>query len=119
MPTPPQKERTPLFRHTFACLLSGLLLLAVGAPAAHADSGGRALASPGVAHVGPGVAVCALLTPQACRFGEQYGPPMIGAPRAWGAVGYGTSAVKVAVLDTGMRHGHQDLTRTSRFAATQ
>src|SRR4051794_8934819 len=35
---------------------------------------------------------------------------MMGFPAAWGQVGYGSTAVTVAVVDTGIRRTHQDLT---------
>src|SRR6185503_10728504 len=40
--------------------------------------------------------------------GSQYGPGMMWFPTAWGSVGYGSSSVKVAVIDTGIRRTHQD-----------
>jgi serine protease len=71
----------------------------------------RALAGlPTVRLVEDNVTVTALVTPNDSQYGSQYGPGMMGFPAAWGQVGYGTAAVKVAVIDTGIRRTHQDLT---------
>lgn len=78
-----------------------------------------ALAVPGVAYVEEDGTHTTQAVPGDPRYGEQYGPDMMGAEAAWDAIGYGTSAITVAVLDTGLRHGHQDLTPASRFEATE
>ena len=76
-------------------------------------------AVPGVAYVEEDETRYSQAIPNDARYGDQYGPEMMGAEEAWGAVGYGDTSISVAVLDTGTRHGHQDLTPTSRFSATQ
>jgi subtilisin family serine protease len=48
------------------------------------------------------------LEPNDPRYGEQWGYPVILAPQAWD-VTLGTSAVKVAILDTGVKGNHVDL----------
>jgi len=63
---------------------------------------------PGVRYVEDNVTKTALVTPNDSQFGSQYGPQMMGAPAAWGQVGYGTSSVIVSVIDTGIRRTHQD-----------
>ena len=63
----------------------------------------------GVTYVEPDVAMRALVTPNDPRYGTQYGPPMMGLPAAWDRVGYGSSAVTVAVIDSGIRRTHEDL----------
>lgn len=65
---------------------------------------------PGLRLVEDDVTVKALVTPNDSQYGSQYGPGMMGFPAAWGQVGYGTTAVTVAMIDTGIRRTHQDLT---------
>lgn len=65
-------------------------------------------ALPGVTYVEPDVRLKVLVQPDDARYGEQYGPAMMGLHAAWDAVGYGSSDVTVAVLDTGLRSTHQD-----------
>jgi serine protease len=65
---------------------------------------------PGVAYVEDNGLMHALAPPNDARFGEQYGPPMMGFPAAWDAVGFGSTAVTVAVVDSGILKTHQDLT---------
>jgi serine protease len=65
---------------------------------------------PGLRLVEDNYTVTALVTPNDSQYGSQYGPGMMGFPAAWGQVGYGTTAVTVAVIDTGIRRTHQDLT---------
>ena len=67
---------------------------------------------PGVAYVEDDVELRALVTPDDPRYSSQYGPPMMGFPGAWDATGYGSSAVVVAVLDTGLRKTHEDFEPT-------
>ena len=69
---------------------------------------------PGVIYVEPDRVMRALAVPNDTRYGEQYGPPQMGAPAAWDR-GYGSSAVKVAVIDSGIRRTHEDFTPSSRF----
>jgi serine protease len=63
---------------------------------------------PGVRTVEDNVTVSALATPNDSQYASQYGPPMMGFPTAWGQAGYGSSSVKVAVIDSGIRRTHQD-----------
>ncbi len=65
---------------------------------------------PGLRLVEDNVTVTALVTPNDSQYGSQYGPGMMGFPAAWGQAGYGSSSVKVAVIDSGVRSTHQDLT---------
>ncbi len=67
-----------------------------------------ALTLPGVTYVEDNVVKHALATPNDARYGEQYGPGMMGFPAAWGQVGYGSSSVVVSVVDSGIRRTHQD-----------
>jgi serine protease len=69
----------------------------------------RAVGSlPTVRYVEDNYTVTALVTPNDAQYGSQYGPGLMGFPAAWGQVGYGTSAVTVAMIDTGIRRTHQD-----------
>jgi chitodextrinase len=65
---------------------------------------------PGVSYVEDNGVMRALVTPNDTRFAEQYGPTMMGFPAAWSAVGFGTTAVTVALVDSGILKTHQDLT---------
>lgn len=50
------------------------------------------------------------------RLPSQYGVPQTRVDTAWGmAPGFGSSSVKVAVLDTGLLRTHEDFTPASRF----
>jgi serine protease len=69
----------------------------------------------GITYVERDVAMRALVTPNDPRYGTQYGPPMMGVPAAWDRAGYGSSAVKVAVIDSGIRRTHEDFTPSSRI----
>jgi serine protease len=64
---------------------------------------------PGVKYVEDNGTMKALATPNDARYGSQYGPAMMGFPAAWGAIGYGSSAVKVALIDSGVLATHEDL----------
>ena len=77
----------------------------------------RAMAGlPGLRYVEDNVTKYALVTPNDSQYGSQYGPNMMGAPAAWGQVGYGSSSVIVSVIDTGIRRTHQDF-NSSRVLA--
>jgi subtilisin family serine protease len=65
---------------------------------------------PGVTYIEDNIVLHTLGIPNDARYGEQYGPGMMGFPAAWGQVGYGSSAITVALVDTGIRRTHQDLT---------
>lgn len=98
--------------------LAGLVVERVAASAGFLAVEGPGLAAvtaaladvPGVTYVERDVTLRALVTPNDPRFSTQYGPPMMGLPAAWGAVGYGSPAVKVAVIDSGIRRTHEDFT---------
>ncbi len=65
---------------------------------------------PGVSYVEDNGLLHTRITPTDTRYGEQYGPSMMGFPTAWGSVGYGSSAITVALIDSGILKTHQDLT---------
>ena len=69
----------------------------------------RFLVLPGVAYVEDNAMGFATVAPNDPRYTEQYGPSLMGFPAAWDKAGFGTAAVKVAVLDSGVRKAHQDL----------
>ena len=71
---------------------------------------------PGVRYVEDNPLMYALATPNDPRYAEQYGPPMMGFPAAWNTT-FGSSTIKVAVIDSGFRRTHQDFTPGSRFLA--
>lgn len=77
------------------------------------------LTLPGVVYVEPDETLYALVVPDDTRYSSQYGPPMMGAHAAWDTAGFGDDSVVVAVLDTGLLHGHEDLTPPSRFPPTE
>ena len=68
----------------------------------------------GVTYVEEDKVMKALATPNDTRYGEQYGPGIMGAPAAWDR-GYGSSSVVVAVIDSGIRRTHEDFTPASRI----
>ncbi|MGH7855696.1 MAG: S8 family serine peptidase [Candidatus Binatia bacterium] len=63
---------------------------------------------PGVAYVEDNALLRALATPDDTRYGEQYGPGLMGFPAAWDEAGFGSADVTVAVLDTGLQKTHPD-----------
>jgi subtilisin family serine protease len=66
-------------------------------------------ASPAVAYAESDVLLQTLETvPNDARWPDQWGPTKVSAPRAWDTA-RGSSSVVVAVLDTGIDFGHQDL----------
>ena len=70
---------------------------------------------PGIAYVEDDLPMVSLATPNDPSYGNQYGPGLMGFPTAWDAAGYGSSAVKVAVIDSGLYKAHADFTPASRF----
>ncbi len=77
----------------------------------------EALAStPGIKTIEDDSEVIAAAVPNDARYNLQYGPDMMGAHTAWDQAGWGGEGITVAVLDTGIRAGHQDL-QGSRFLA--
>ncbi len=64
---------------------------------------------PGVAYIEDDGIMTSFVVPNDSRYNQQYGPAMMGAHSAWDAVGWGSQSIKVAVLDTGIRASHQDL----------
>lgn len=64
---------------------------------------------PGVAYVEDNNLLAAKAVPDDPRYGLQYGPDLMGFETAWGAAGYGSSDITVAILDSGIRRTHQDL----------
>lgn len=71
---------------------------------------------PGVRYVEDDLPLSTRVVPNDPRFSSQYGPNQMRVPDAWGlSPGYGSSSVKVAVLDTGLLRSHEDFTPASRF----
>lgn len=64
---------------------------------------------PGVKYVEDNGLMKALAVPNDSRYGQQYGPGMMGFPAAWGSIGYGSSSVTVALIDSGVLATHEDL----------
>ena len=64
---------------------------------------------PGVSYVERNGTVQALAVPNDPRYNTQYGPGMMGFPAAWGSIGYGSSSIIVATIDSGILATHQDL----------
>ena len=63
---------------------------------------------PGVSYVEDNGVMRALVTPNDPRYGTQYGPDMMGFPAAWSSTGYGSAAITVALIDSGVLKTHQD-----------
>ncbi len=69
-----------------------------------------ALASiPGVAYVEDNALLHTEAAPNDPKLAQQYGPQMMGFPTAWSEVGYGSTAITVALVDTGILKTHEDL----------
>jgi PKD repeat protein len=66
-------------------------------------------AVPGVAYVEDDALLHTEATPNDAKFGQQYGPQMMGFPSAWGSVGFGSNSVTVAFVDSGILKTHEDL----------
>ncbi len=64
---------------------------------------------PGVKYVEDNGVMKALAIPNDARYAQQYGPAMMGFPAAWGSIGYGSSSVTVALIDSGVLATHEDL----------
>jgi serine protease len=70
----------------------------------------------GLVYVEDDLPMKALVTPNDPRVSSQYGVPQTHVDAAWSlAPGYGSSSIKVAILDTGMYRAHEDFTPASRF----
>lgn len=68
-----------------------------------------ALAGLPVAYIEDDAIMTVAAVPNDSRYGDQYGPAQMGAHAAWSTVGYGSTDIVVAVLDTGIRATHEDL----------
>lgn len=68
----------------------------------------RAHADPAVGYVEPDRSWRVLATPDDPRYRDQYEHEQVRLPAAWD-VTYGSAAGKVCVVDTGVRHTHEDL----------
>jgi serine protease len=77
----------------------------------------RAVAAvPGVLYVEDDLPLSSRIMSNDPRLPSQYGVPQMRVDAAWGlAPGYGSSSIKVAVLDTGLLRSHEDFTPASRF----
>ncbi|MGB1586221.1 MAG: S8 family serine peptidase [Thermoplasmatota archaeon] len=67
------------------------------------------LAGLDVAYIEDDAIMTVAAVPNDSRYSDQYGPAQMGAHAAWSTVGYGSSDIIVAVLDTGIRASHEDL----------
>jgi len=65
-------------------------------------------AVPGVSFIEPDHVVQASAVPNDPHYPGQYGPALMGFPAAWGVAGYGSSNVKVAMIDSGILRTHPD-----------
>jgi subtilisin family serine protease len=63
----------------------------------------------GIQYVEDDALMTADATPDDARYKPQYGPAQMSEPAAWELVGYASSDVIVAVLDSGIRATHQDV----------
>ncbi len=64
---------------------------------------------PTVAYIEDDQELSAFVVPNDPGYSSQYGPAQMGAEAAWSTVGYGSGSIKVAVLDSGIRATHEDL----------
>ena len=84
-------------------------LYSLDVPAGQEQQAVAALAAhPAVAYAQLDHAVAAQVAPNDARYAEQWNMPRIGAPEAW-AVVTDTTALTIAVLDTGIAVDHPDL----------
>ena len=72
------------------------------------DFKARAYADPLVRYVEPDRAVALAMTPDDPRYAEQYAQEQVRLPAAWDRT-LGNATAKVCVVDTGVRHTHEDL----------
>lgn len=64
---------------------------------------------PGVVYAEPNYIRHVLLTPNDPKYGQQYGPQKVQAPKAWDLL-LGAPSTKIAIVDTGVDYNHEDLT---------
>ena len=93
-------------RHSVAGMRSLLVEVPTGADEAQVAS--KVSALPGVRYAEPNGRVYAQVVPNDANYSLQWGLPAVNAPLAWSGA-RGSSAVKVAVIDSGVYFGHPDL----------
>ncbi|AIE86746.1 S8 family peptidase [Fimbriimonas ginsengisoli] len=65
-------------------------------------------ALPGVQYAEPNYIAYATFTPNDPQYNKQYAHPRINSPAAWD-LSFGSSSVKIAIIDTGVDYNHEDL----------